>query len=74
MNEDFIRKIIREEIFFLFYEMFSGELKTILPNQFTAAVEYIEKDCVCANYNQKHRTELIKKMTGKNKNFKYSGA
>lgn len=72
MNEEELKNMIRVTIFEMFMD--KTEIKHIVESKVDEVMYYIEHECVCANYKQKHRSELIKKLTGENKIFKYSGA
>jgi len=72
MNEEEIRKVVRQVLFDMIIE--PQVFKDLKESIVTGAIDYVENNCVCKNYRQKHRTELLKKLTGENKTFKYTGA
>ena len=72
MNEKEIEALVHRTIVKMYID--NSDLKDTLESRVADVIRYIEHGCVCANYNQKHRTELLKKLTGKNKTFKYTGA
>lgn len=72
MNEEEIRKVVRKVLFDMIIEpKLYEDLKESIV---TGAINYVENNCICKNYRQKHRTELLKKLTGKKRTFKYKGA
>ena len=70
MNEEEFEKHFVKMMFKKFYDT----LNEILTERIKEILDYVENDCVCANYKQKHRSELLKKLTGENKNFIYKGS
>ena len=41
------------------------DYRQIIEPVIAEVIDYIENECICANYTQKCRSELIKKLTGK---------